>query len=1097
MRISVRWSLVAGFLGLIWGTHLITATSSFITSQKVLQQHARKIMDTVADKARIQTLAYLEQARQSAVLTASLIERGHFGFQTDKANPLFGYFYEQLKLHPSLAGMFIANPNGDFLDLRRSRVGKEPSLRIKIISNGQSGRKTLLVWRTPDWSYIKEKYDPADTYDPRLRPWYKEATAKAKTIWTDPYIFFTSQKPGITVATPCFDKSSGSIIAIIGVDIEIDSLSTFFAGLKIGEHGKAFLIDGKGHLVAFPDLKKIKIPSGKDSTGFRLVSIEQLDDPLSWKAFSAMGFERDSGKFYDFPFSRYATFQYKGEDYLTTFKSLDERSLGWAIGVYLPSRDYLGAIIKNRRLNLIFTLAISALATVIGFVLAAGIIRPVMRLASQADAIGRGDYDAIKPIRTHYHEIQVTADAFEKMKNAVIASREKYKSIFENIQDIYYEIDTDGKIIEISPSVYRIYKYSRRQLLGRNMFELYKNPDDRYKMLKDLNRQGRLVDYEIILKTPENRIVIASINCTLARDESGRPTRIIGSLRDITARKMAEARLHRYKNRLEEIVKKRTSALEKANAYLRAQIAQRHDTEKALRRSEERYRNILASIQEAYFELDLSGRLTFVNQAALRISGYQREEVIGMHHSRYTSRETAEKARKIFREIRRTGKPADISHYTLITKEGKQRIMEVSASLITDSKGNPVGYRGVARDMTERIRSQQERNKLRSQLEQAQRIESIGTLAGGVAHDFNNLLMGIQGNVSLLLMKLGSGSNLRQYVEAIQDCVESGASLTSQLLGFARGGKYNVRPIDLNEVIENSLRLFGRTHRSITISKDLQQDLWTVEADRSQIEQVLMNIYVNAWQAIEDTGQISINSTNVSLGPDGVRGYGVEPGRYVEIRIKDTGKGMPEEVRKRIFEPFFTTKQMGRGTGLGLASVFGIVKNHKGFIKVKSSPGRGSEFIIYLPASNKRPPESSHDRRKQNLTRGSETIMVIDDEPYICEAFNDLLKAMGYEVIVCRTPQEALDIINDKQKRIDLAIVDMVMPEIDGEELFDRFMKIRPKLKVIIASGYTKDERVKAIIKRGAAGFIQKPFDPATLSEAIRAALDDNQAGKS
>ncbi len=1094
MRISVRWSLVAGFLGLIWGTHLITASSAFITSQKVLHQHARTIMDTVADKARIQTLAYLEQARQAAVLTARLIETGHFRIRTDKNNPLFSYFNDQLKLHPSLAGIFAANPNGDFLDLRRSSLEGNSALRIKIISNSESGRETLLVWHTPGWSYLKQKKDPRDSYDPRRRPWYKKAMAEGKTVWTDPYIFFTSQKPGITVATPCFDKSTGAMTAIIGVDIEIDALSTFFAGLKISKHGKAFLIDGKGHLVAFPDLSKIRIPKAKDSARFRLVSIEQLDDPLSSSAFAAMGFERNPEKLYTFPLSRYATFHYRGEDYLAMFKSLDESSLGWAIGVYLPSNDYLGAIIENRRLNLMLTLAISALATVIGFWLASGIIRPVMKLAAQANAIGRGDYDAISPIKTHYHEIQATADAFEQMKNAVVASRERYKSIFENIQDIYYEIDAKGKIIEISPSVYRIYKYSRRQLLGRNMFSLYKNPEDRFEMLKQLNERGRLVDYEVMLKAPDGKTIIASVNCTLARDESGRPNRIIGSLRDITARKMAEARLRRYKNKLEEIVKKRTSALEKANADLRAQIAQRHKTERALRRSKERYRNILASIQEVYFEMDLSGRLTFVNQAALKLSGYQKsEQLIGMHHSRYTSPETAAKAKKIFAEIRRTGKPADIAHYTLTIKDGRKCTMEVSASLITDSKGNPTGYRGVARDITDRIRNEKEKKKLQSQLEQAQRIESIGTLAGGVAHDFNNLLMGIQGNVSLLLTKIGPESGLRQYVEAIQDCVASGASLTSQLLGFARGGKYNVRPIDLNAVIDHSLRLFGRTRRSITISEQLQQDLWTVEADRSQIEQVFMNIYVNAWQAIEDTGKITVHSANVTLGAAEVRGYGVPPGRYVEIKIKDTGKGMPEEVRKRIFEPFFTTKQMGRGTGLGLASVFGIIKNHKGFVKVASSPGKGSVFTIYLPAGDGKAPKAVPAPREQKVVRGSETIMVVDDEAYICEAFNDLLRAMGYDVIACQTPEEALRIIKDKSRKIDLAIVDMVMPEMDGEELFDKAMQIRPEMKVIIASGYTKDERVEAIVKRGASGFIQKPFDPSTLSEAIRAALDDTQ----
>ncbi len=1091
MRISVRWSLVVGFLGLIWGTHLITASSAFFTSQKALNRHARKIMDTVADRARIQTVAYLDQARRTALLTASMLTSRHFDLKTDQTNPLFTYFHNQMVMQPSLAGIFIGCPNGDFLDLRRSNIDGKPAFRIKIISSADSDRKVLFAWYNDRWTLLKEKHDPNDSYDPRQRPWYQSAAKASGTIWTDPYIFFSSQKPGITAATPLFDKSSGAITGVVGVDIEIDALSTFFANLKIGEHGKAFLIDGKGNLVAFPDLEKIKTPSEGDSKRFRLVSINQLSDPLSSKAFSVMAFQRNAAKQYQFPASRYATFEHLGQQYLSMFKALDEKSLGWAIGVYLPSNDYLSAIIKNRRLNLFLTLAISAVATLIGFFVASGIIKPVSRLASQANAIERGDYDAIQPIKTPYREIQSTADAFEQMKTAVFASREKYKSIFENIQDIYYEITLDGTIIEISPSVYRIYKYSRKQLLGKNMFHFYKRPEDRHKLLELLNKHGRLTDYEIVLIHPDKHQIIASINCTLARDATGQPNRIIGSLRDITPRKLAEARLRAYKNKLEEIIKKRTSALEKANADLRSQIAQRQKTAKALRHSEERYRNILASIQEAYFEIDLSGRLTFVNEAALKVAGYTKpEEVIGLHHSEYTSPETASRAKKIFEELRRTGKPTNIARYTLITRDGQKRIMEVSASLIKDSKGRPTGYRGVARDITDRIRNEREKEKLKSQLEQALRMESIGTLAGGVAHDFNNLLMGIQGNVSLLLMKIGKESELRQYIEAIQDCVESGSSLTSQLLGFARGGKYNVLPIDLNEAIDNSLRLFGRTRRSITINKQLGKNLWTVEADRSQIEQVLMNIYVNAWQAIEDTGQITVRSTNVHLGPEQVKGYGAAPGRYVEISIQDTGRGMPENVRKRIFEPFFTTKQMGRGTGLGLASVFGIVKNHKGFLKVDSQLGKGSIFTIYLPASGKNSKKSGQIQSERNYEKGNETILVIDDEPYICEAFEDLLKMMGYNVIACQAPRKAINIIREKQKEIDLAIVDMVMPEMDGEELFKNIMEIQPEIKVIIASGYTKDKRVEKLIAKGAAGFIQKPFNPSSLSIAIRKALD-------
>jgi len=358
-------------------------------------------------------------------------------------------------------------------------------------------------------------------------------------------------------------------------------------------------------------------------------------------------------------------------------------------------------------------------------------------------------------------------------------------------------------------------------------------------------------------------------------------------------------------------------------------------------------------MQESYFELDLAGNLTFVNDATCHIAGYSREELIGMNNRQYSSPETAQQVYNKFNEIYRTGRSVSFTPYTIIGKDKRQHHLEMSASLIKNAEGQPIGFRGVARDITDRLKIENEKRKLEEQLHHAQRMKAIGTLAGGIAHDFNNLLMAIQGNVSSLLIKTRQDIGFQESLKAIERCVGSGADLTRQLLGFARGGKYDVRPIDLNDILQHTTQMFGRTRKEVKIYQDLTEQIWEVEADRSQIEQVLMNLYLNASQAMTDSGSIFLKTTNLICDEQYVRAHGVPSGKYVKVSVRDTGCGMDEEVKRRIFEPFFTTKEMGRGTGLGLASAFGIVKNHNGFVDVESRPNQGTTFNIYLPATEK------------------------------------------------------------------------------------------------------------------------------------------------
>jgi CheY-like chemotaxis protein len=375
-------------------------------------------------------------------------------------------------------------------------------------------------------------------------------------------------------------------------------------------------------------------------------------------------------------------------------------------------------------------------------------------------------------------------------------------------------------------------------------------------------------------------------------------------------------------------------------------------------------------------------------------------------------------------------------------------------------------------------------------------MEAIGTLAGGIAHDFNNILMGIQGNASLLDLRLDPGHAGHEKIQNIEKYVESGTELSRQLLGFARRGKYNVKASDINDIIEKSASMFARTKKELRVYTQLAPEVWTVEVDRGQIEQVLLNLCINAWQAMPDGGDLNLMTENLFLDENYVRAYKVKPGCYVKVTVADSGVGIDKADMARVFEPFFTTKEMGRGTGLGLASVYGIIKGHGGHINVYSEKGQGTTFTIYLPASAQREAESEVRHALATVQKGQETVLLIDDEEMIIDVGRGLLSELGYTVMAARSGPEALEVYRQNSSRIDIVIMDMIMPGLGGGETFDRLKRINPNVKVLLCSGYSVNGQASKIMERGCDGFIQKPFTLKQLSAKIREVLDGNKVTK-
>jgi two-component system cell cycle sensor histidine kinase/response regulator CckA len=509
--------------------------------------------------------------------------------------------------------------------------------------------------------------------------------------------------------------------------------------------------------------------------------------------------------------------------------------------------------------------------------------------------------------------------------------------------------------------------------------------------------------------------------------------------------------------------------------------------EKALRESEMRYRELADSLPQVVFEMDTNGLITYTNRNGFDFFRYTRDDFDkGVSVFEMLIHEDREKARENINR-RQNGEKLGSREYTALRKDGTTFPVVVHVNPII-RESETVGFRGIMIDITDRKQAEKEKEKLQAQLYQAQRMESIGTLAGGVAHDFNNLLMGILGRTSLMLNKADSTHPFYEHLKGIEDYVENATDLSKQLLGFARGGKYEVTPTDINDLVDKSARMFGRTKKEVRIHMKYQEGIWTVEVDVSQIEQVLLNLYINAWQSMPGGGDLYLQTENVRLDSNYIKPFIVDPGKYVKISVTDTGIGMEKNIQERIFEPFFTTKEMTRGTGMGLASAYGIIKKHKGFINVYSEKGEGTTFNIYLPVSDKEVLEL--EEKSHKIVKGTETILLVDDEAITIEVGKKLLEELGYRVLIARSGKEAVEVYRNRADEIDMVLLDMIMPGMSGGETFDKLKEMDQGIKVVLSSGYSVNGEAQQVLDRGCMGFIQKPFNLTAISQKTREILD-------
>ncbi|MDT8334838.1 MAG: ATP-binding protein, partial [Desulfurivibrionaceae bacterium] len=512
-------------------------------------------------------------------------------------------------------------------------------------------------------------------------------------------------------------------------------------------------------------------------------------------------------------------------------------------------------------------------------------------------------------------------------------------------------------------------------------------------------------------------------------------------------------------------------------------VSERKRAEKILEEERKFIANALNTLSDIFFVVDPEGKFIRWNKTMNAVTGYSDQEIVVLQVGDCFANSDA--ARVAAALATAAGEGSAIFQARLSTKDGSEIPYEFNAALLSDARDRTIGISSVGRDISER-------EKLGGQLRQAQKMEAVGTLAGGIAHDFNNILSVIMGYGGMVMETLATDSPAREDMQKVLTAADRAANLTRRLLVFTRKESVEVKLLDLNELIRDLRKMLDRIiSESIEFHLDLVDQPMTVLADAGMIEQVLMNLVTNARDALPAGGRLAI-ATSLAIvdEADVAADEDARPGRYARITVSDTGHGMDADTRARIFEPFFTTKGVGEGTGLGLAISHGIIQQHNGYIKVYSEPEQGTEFHIYLPVSETAPPPGRETTACAPVRGGNETVLVAEDDATLRELSSRVLESFGYKVIPAVDGEDALTKFKENKDRINLLLLDMVMPKKNGKEVAAAIMKISPGIKILFASGYTMDITTHQELEAAGFEFIHKPYQAKELAQKVRQALD-------
>ena len=1039
--------LVAPFIALIFLTACLAAYLSFRNGQKAVNDVANKLREETTRRIEDHLRDFLKTPWQINEVNATAMGRGMLDFEDPEAMEKF--FWHQVGIFDSVTSIYFGNPRGGLVNSGREGAG---GTRYVIATEGfekgpfekyavdESGNRTRLLVTVPD-------------FDCRTRPWYAGAVENKGAFWSDVYVLFTGQDIAISASRPVYDGNRG-LSGVVAVDIFLSHLNSFLKTIDVSENSLSFIMEPSGLLIASSAGEPLFRTSSNGDKHER-IGLEESSVPLLREASSQLtrkfgGCDRISSK-------QYLEFDLDGvRQFLHVSPFHDPHGLDWLIVTAIPESDFLGRIYVNRRITILLIACTLILTGALGAILSDWITSPVYKLNDAAKEMAKGNWELGIEASPWIREIAELTRSFERMGRQLkatvtglsdeIAEREKAEqllrakseeldSYFSHSLDLLCIADKDGIFRRLNREWRRALGYPPQELEGKPFMDFI-HPDD----------------------------VTATLEAAESLAENRRVENFANRYRhcDGTYRWL-EWRAYRRDDLIYAVARDITDRLE---------------AEKNLKRQRELLQTVIDNIPVLITLYDPSMKFALVNRAFEKTVGWNNKDLerIDLMEQCYPDPKVRAKATAYMQ------KASTEWHEFAVTAKSGGRIQSIWSNVGVDDIRIGIGI-----DITER-------KKLEARLGHAQKMESVGVLAGGIAHEFNNILGIVIGNTELAMLDASAVGTVRENLQAIQMASERARDVVRQLLTFSRKVEKNKAPALVAPMIKEAVRLLRSSIPSnIRIDLQIEDKDLVVEANATHIHQLMINLCGNAADAMmERGGKISIRVSGENhCRVAGKENPSMQPGRYVLIEVADTGEGMEKEVLDRIFEPYFTTKEVGKGTGMGLAICHGIVEQHHGTIAVESEPGHGTVFRISLPAEKKK--VVAEPKPLSTVPLGSERILFVDDEAPLVQIARTLLESLGYRVAGHVDPVGALDAFKEDPQAFDLVVTDMAMPGMTGEELVKQIAGLRPDLPVVLCTGFSSRMDRERAEQLGIRKFLRKPLEMKEFAKVVRKILDDEK----
>ncbi|MCP3932767.1 MAG: PAS domain S-box protein, partial [Bacteroidetes bacterium] len=897
---------------------------SFLNGQKAVNSVAEQLQNEISKRIEDHLSAFLNLPQQINHINTIGIEKGELDAKDAKS--LERHFWNQVKVFQSVSSIYFGNNQGGLVNSGREKTSD--SQYIIVTDNFRSG--PFKKFNTDAQGNKKDLLLTVPHFDARKRQWYKHAVERGTQFWSPVYILFTGQDLAIAASRPAYDDK-GNLLGVVSIDLFLSHISSFMENLTIGKTGHAFIIEDSGFLIASSTGTKLftEVKEGKKRK--RLKSIES-ESPLIRHAAASL-----KNKFKDFnriTTEQQVTFKVDHQRYFLQVKPIERNGLKWIISVIIPENDFMNKIKEGNRLTAIFILLALILVLFACILLAKRISSPIYPLIAAAQSLAKGRWKSkiiknsrIFEINILIHSFNQMADQLQKSLNDLhievnerklteekLKERETYlRTVIETIPDLIWLKDPEGVYLSCNKKFERFFGAKEQEIVGKTDYDFVE------KTLADFFREKDKVameagkpsvnEEEIVYADDGHKELLETIK-TPMHDPDGNIVGVLGIARNITQRKQAE---------------------------------------ETIRLNEERLKSILQANPSPVVVYNTKGFPQFISPSFTEVFGWTLSEIQGRNIPFVPDDEKDITLSKI-NEIYRNGKPLQFLTKRL-TKSNEVLDININAAVYKDTLGEKIGLVVNLTDITEQSKTQ-------DQLIQAQKMESIGTLAGGIAHDFNNILAAMLGYAEMARDNVPSDSTVVKDLDKVLEGGNRAKDLVQQILAFSRQDEMERIPLQPASVVKEATKMLRPSlPTTIEINQDISSATGQILADPTQIHQILMNLCTNAFHAMEETGgKLSVALKEVTLSIDDlVHEPNVEAGTFVQLSVSDSGPGILPDIKAKIFEPYFTTKETGKGTGMGLAIVHGIVKSYGGFISLYSEPGEGTAFHIFIPVIEKEP----------------------------------------------------------------------------------------------------------------------------------------------